>query len=132
MQIWTLPDADDYVCDLCMRTKITAGYRCMDCKIDICDRCTSQEPRQGMKIWPRREIRKLITYHEALKADSGVSADMVKKAQEYLEQEFKHSMSAICRALNELREGKEMANAEVQEKRAKFLKKQYAVTSTDF
>jgi len=132
MQIWTLPEAVDCVCDVCMRTKITAGYRCMDCKMDICDRCTSQEPRQGMKIWPRREIRKLITYHEALKADSMVSMEMVKKATEYLAQEFTHSMSAICRVLNELREGKDMATVEVQEKRAKFVKKQYALTTTDF
>jgi hypothetical protein len=132
MQIWTLPEADDCVCDLCMQSKITAGYRCMDCKIDICDRCTAAEPRQGMKIWPRREIRKLITYHQAIKADSVVSMEMVKKAEEYLENEFTHSMSVICRILNDLREGKEMANREVEEKRAMFLKKQYAMTTTDF
>ena len=132
MQIWTLPEAENVVCDLCMQTRITAGYRCAVCKVDICDRCTAQEQRLGMKIWPRREIRKLIAYMESVKGDSEVAARLFRKAQQYLKQEFSLSMSAICLALNELREGKESAIAEIAEKRTKHVRDRYAHVSTDF
>ncbi len=132
MQIWTMPEAQGVVCDICMKPSLTAGYKCVDCSVDVCDRCTAKEPRQAMKIWPKRDIRKLITYIDATKADSTISNLLSRDIEAYQDQEEKLSMSAICGMLNKLREGKAAAIQEIEEKRLKHVKERYADTTTDF
>ena len=134
MNIWTLPEAQGISCDICMKTRITAGYRCIQCNdnVNICDRCTACEPRQAMKIWPKRDIRKLITYIESTKADSDIAMKLSRKIDIYLKEENMLSMSAICTMLNELRSGKNNIKHEIDEKRKVHLREQYALHNSDF
>jgi hypothetical protein len=134
MQIWTLPEANGISCEMCSRSKMTMGYRCMDCSIDICDRCTCQEPRQGMKIWPKREIKKLMSFMDSVKSDSECAMLLYQRAVEYSEKEQDEglSMSAICKMLTDLRDGKVIAMEEIIVRKKKVEALKYALHSTDF
>ncbi len=132
MKIWTLPEAQGISCDVCLKTKLTAGYKCIECSVNICDRCTSCEPRQSMKIWPKRDIKKLITYIESTKADSSIAEILYREIEIYLTKEESLSMSAICSMLNKLRESKIEIQLEINEKRKKHQREQYAIMNSDF
>jgi len=119
-------------CDMCRKTKLTMGYRCMDCSIDICERCTCREPRQGMKIWPKREIKKLISFMDSVRSDSECAMLLYQRGLEYNEAEAGLSMSAICKMLTDLREGKDIAMEEINCKKKKVAALRYALHTTDF
>jgi hypothetical protein len=132
MKIWTSLEAHEISCVLCQKQRLIMGYRCVECNIDICDNCTSTEAREGMKRWPMREVRKLMTFIESIKLESEVAAGCYHRTLEYFEAEDRASMSRVCGQLVDLRESIIEAEEEIKHKKAQQDAYKYALTSTDF
>jgi hypothetical protein len=75
-KIWTMPEAQSMRCDVCQAT-ITAGYRCMECNVDICDMCTKRETRITMQLFPMREALKILSYFDLVKDQSDIARTYV-------------------------------------------------------
>ena len=132
MHIWTKLDAYEISCVLCNRQRLIMGYHCKHCNYDVCDRCTRKEARDGMIRWPKREVRKLLTYIDSIKLESEVALEVYEEGLEYIRVEEKASVGQVCSMLNRLRQAAKDADAELKEKKALQDAHNYALTSTDF
>ena len=108
------------------------GYRCQECHVDICDTCTTRDAREGMKRWPMREVRKLMTHVESVQLESEVAAAAYHRGLDYLQEEDKASMSRVCGVLTDLRTSLEEAEEEIEMKRAEQDGYNYALSAQDF
>lgn len=132
MKIWTSLEAHEISCTLCQKQRLIMGYRCQECNLDICDNCTTRESREGMKRWPVREVRKLMTYVESVQLESEVAAGAYHRGLEYLQEEDRASMSRVCGMLTDLRSSLEEAEEEIKMKRAEQDAYSYALAAQDF
>ncbi|KAJ1428276.1 hypothetical protein B484DRAFT_449947 [Ochromonadaceae sp. CCMP2298] len=98
LKIWTMAEAATLSCDMCKKSHIVSGYRCLVCEIDVCDMCTAQDARNAFMLWPKRELRTIMALLGEMRGDSEI-------AEEYLsEQEAApplNSMSLLCKKLHE-------------------------------
>ena len=132
MKIWTMLEAHQINCVLCNRQRLIMGYHCSTCNFDVCDRCTSKHAREGMIRWPKKEVRKLMTYIESIKLESEVALSVYEEAVEYMQIEDRASVGQVCGILNRLRVAAKEAEAELSEKKALQDAHNYALISTDF
>jgi hypothetical protein len=132
MQIWTSYDAHQVVCDMCGEQNLIMGYRCNTCTIDVCDRCTRRDVRETLKLWPKRDIRKLIVYMESLQSDSDLARSLALKANAFFKRESDPSMSELCGIFLELDSSKTLVDQEIRKKREKKEAMTYSLKNTDF
>jgi len=132
LNIWTAHDAFEVSCDLCGKQSLLAGYNCGVCGIDICDRCTRREIRESMKMWPKRDIRKLLNYYESLQTDSEIARKLVQKAKTFLKAGGDPSMSELCHLFLELENSKATVDEEISTKKFKIDMLKYSLTASDF
>ena len=132
MAIWTSLEAHEVSCSLCQKQRLIMGYRCIQCSVDICDTCTTRESREGMKRWPMREVRKLMSYLESIHLESEIAAAAYHSGLEYFEEESKASMSRVCGVLTHLRKSLIEAEMEIKCKRQEQDGHTYALAAQDF
>lgn len=132
LQIWTSYDAMDMSCDMCCKANLLAGYRCKTCNIDICDKCTRRDIRESMKLWPKRDIKKLVSYFEGLGTDSSEARKLAIRGRTFLKAGGDPSMSELCHLLTELESSKGAVDAEIVTARNRLDALKYSQTAFDF
>lgn len=132
LQIWTNYDAIEVSCDLCDKLNLIAGYHCSVCSVDICDRCTRRDMRESLKLWPKRDIRRLLSYYEGLQADSDLARKLVQKTLAFLKSGGDPPMSELCALFVELDASKSLIDEEIRSRQRKVETMKYSLTASDF
>ena len=129
--MWTLPEAYGLTCDVCKYPDLKAGYRCGECKTDMCDSCTQVDSRNSLKLGPRKEVKKLVLQLEMLRERSEIAAFYYSRNVSDKEMSYARTMTQLCAELRDLRSAKEQAEMELQHKIRQQSLISYAYTSSD-
>ena len=132
-QIWTLPEAQGLFCNACKTEGLTAGYRCLECNVDICDMCTLTDARNALKQWPFNELKRLIGYIELAKDESVLAREFCERDVVVVNKagNAQMSMTALCVKLYMVRALQAEIERELGVRRLRGEREVYALTCGD-
>ena len=131
LKIWTFPEASTLSCDMCKKAPIHAGYRCLTCDVDVCDMCTTQDARNAFMLWPRRELKRVMSLLQELREDSEIARRYLEEQEALAPQHRLSSMSLLCKKLKEVETIKMHVDEEIRLRKLRLRAKQYGLRGMD-